>query len=80
MTHKFGISVPKTIEEALAINEETGTDFWRKAQSKEMAKVKVAWKIADGAKWEGIIDDRFPRDSMSCDIFHSEGKICCRRT
>jgi hypothetical protein len=40
--------VPKTVEEAPAIDEETGTDFWRKALGKEMAKVKVAWKSADG--------------------------------
>jgi hypothetical protein len=31
MTHKFGIRVLKTVEEALAINYETGTDFKRKA-------------------------------------------------
>jgi hypothetical protein len=29
-THKFGIRVPKTVEEALSIDDETGTDFWRK--------------------------------------------------
>ena len=47
-THKFGIRVPKTVDEALAIDEETGTDFWRKALAKEMAKVKVAWRTVDG--------------------------------
>ena len=41
--------MPKAVEEALAIDEETGTDFWRKALGKEMATVKVAWKSADGA-------------------------------
>jgi hypothetical protein len=39
--------VPKTVEEALAIDKETGTDFWQKALGKEMTKVKVAWKSAD---------------------------------
>jgi Reverse transcriptase (RNA-dependent DNA polymerase) len=43
-THKFGIRVPKSVEEALAIDEETGTNFWRNAIGKEMGKVKVAWK------------------------------------
>ena len=43
-THKFGIRVPKSVEEALAIDEETGTNFWRNAMGKEMGKVKVAWK------------------------------------
>ncbi len=36
-THKFGIRVPKTVEEALAIDEETGTDFWHKALGKEVS-------------------------------------------
>jgi hypothetical protein len=40
-THKFGILVPKTVEEALAIDEETGTDFWCKALGKEMSKVNL---------------------------------------
>ncbi|KAI2509503.1 Reverse transcriptase (RNA-dependent DNA polymerase) [Fragilaria crotonensis] len=49
MTHKFGIRVPKTVEEALTIDEETGTYLWRKALvGKEMTKVNVAWKSADG--------------------------------
>ena len=47
-THKFGIRLPKTVEEALAIDDETGTEFWRKALGKEMGKVKVAWKPVDG--------------------------------
>jgi len=41
-THKFGIEVPKTVQEAFAIDERTGTKFWRKAIDKEMSKVKVA--------------------------------------
>jgi hypothetical protein len=51
-THKFGIRVPKTVEEALAINKETGNVFWRKAVGKEMSKVKVAWKSAEGVTLE----------------------------
>ena len=47
-THKFGIEVPKTVQEALAIDKRTGTEFWRKAIDKEMSKVKVAWKAHDG--------------------------------
>jgi hypothetical protein len=30
-THKFGICLPKTVEEALEIDMVTNTDFWRKA-------------------------------------------------
>ena len=53
-THKFGIRVPKTVEEALAIDEETGTDFWRKALNKEMTKVKIAWKPVEGETPEQV--------------------------
>jgi hypothetical protein len=51
-THKFGIRLPKTVAEALAIDDQTGTDFWRKALGKEMNKVKVAWTAADGVSPE----------------------------
>lgn len=46
MTHNFGIHLPKTVEDALTIDEETGTDFWHKALGNEMAKVKVVWMTA----------------------------------
>ena len=44
--------MPKTVAEALAIDDQTGTDFWRKALGKEMNKVKVAWTTADGVSPE----------------------------
>jgi hypothetical protein len=47
-THKFGIRLRHSVEEALRIDEETGTDFWRRAINKEMSKVKVAWKVHEG--------------------------------
>ena len=45
MTHKFGIKVPKTVEEALTLDKENGNDLWRKAIQKEMSAVKVTFKI-----------------------------------
>ncbi len=63
--------MPKTVKEALAIDEETGNDFWRKALGKEMTKVKVAWKSARrnnvraGTNRKGTFDDWFPEyDAM----------------
>jgi hypothetical protein len=57
-THKFGIRVPNTIEEAYAIDEATGTDFWVKAIEKEMKNVLPAFKFMEkgekapyGSKW-----------------------------
>ena len=46
-THKYGIEVPKSVEEALAIDAATGTDFWRKAIDKEMANNRVAFEFLD---------------------------------
>jgi hypothetical protein len=47
VTHKFGVRLPKTVEEALAIDEETGTTFWTDAIMKEMSKVKVAFEFCE---------------------------------
>lgn len=46
-THKFGIRVPKTVEEALRIDAYTGTHFWCDDIKKEMSKVKIAWEVRD---------------------------------
>jgi hypothetical protein len=48
-THKYGIEVPKTVEEAYAIDKATGTTFWRDTIEKEMKNVRVAFNVlADG--------------------------------
>ena len=47
LAHKFGIKVPKTVEEALALDKENGNDLWWKAIQEEMSAVKVAFKIHD---------------------------------
>jgi hypothetical protein len=44
-THKFGIYVPKTIQEALQIDRETNTTFWCDTINKEMTNSKMAFKI-----------------------------------
>ena len=47
-TNKFGIQIPKTVEEAYEIDRITGTDFWMKAIEKEMANVRVAFEKLEG--------------------------------
>ena len=49
-THKFGIQLPKTVQEALAIDRETGTDFWRKAIEKEMKNVAIAFEFLESGQ------------------------------
>jgi hypothetical protein len=44
-TQKYGIELPKTVQEALEIDRKTGTDFWAKAIRKEMQAVAKAFQI-----------------------------------
>eukprot|EP00804_Cyclotella_cryptica_P021920 CCRYP_000874-RA/>CCRYP_000874-RA protein AED:0.26 eAED:0.26 QI:0/0/0/1/1/1/2/0/446 len=48
-THKYGIELPKTVEEAYAINCATDTTFWHDGIEKEMKNLHVAFDVlADG--------------------------------
>jgi hypothetical protein len=72
MTHKFGVYLPKTVEEALEIDKATNMDLWRKAVNKEMAKVKIAGKTHDGftpqQAREGEVPDLFGFEEIGCHI------------
>jgi len=46
-THKFGIRVPQTVEEALNIDKETKTTFWRDAIHKEMKNNRMAFQFLE---------------------------------
>ena len=44
---KFGIEVPKSVKDALRLDNENGNTFWKDAINKEMTNVKVAFKFAN---------------------------------
>jgi hypothetical protein len=44
-THKFGIEVPKTVKEALALDHKNGNTFWANAIAKVMKEVHIAFNI-----------------------------------
>ena len=44
-SHKFGIEVPRTVKRALEIDQENGNSLWREAIAKEMAAVRVAFRL-----------------------------------
>jgi hypothetical protein len=44
-THKFGIEVPKTVKEALALDWKNGNTLWVDAIAKEMKEVCIAFSI-----------------------------------
>ena len=54
MTHKFGLKLPHSVQEALQIDEEMGTDFWRRAIEKEMKNVMPAFEQWDDGTIEEI--------------------------
>ncbi|CAJ1962235.1 unnamed protein product [Cylindrotheca closterium] len=43
--HKFGIRVPKTVQEARELDQINGNDLWEQALGKEMSNVCVAFKM-----------------------------------
>jgi hypothetical protein len=47
-THKYGIRIPKTVKEAIAIDNENGNNLWWDAICIEMTNVRPAFE-----KWEG---------------------------
>jgi ribosomal protein L31E len=46
-THKFGIRVPKSVEEAVRIDNENGNRLWQDAIEKEMKKAKVSYNVVE---------------------------------
>ena len=49
-SNKCGVWLPETMKEALQIDEEIGTDHWRKAIQKEMKNVMVIFEFDDSDK------------------------------
>jgi hypothetical protein len=54
-THKFGIKIPKTVEEARRFDAENGNTYWWDAIMKEMKNVRPAFEV-----WEGPADKISP--------------------
>jgi hypothetical protein len=46
-THKYGVELPKSVKQALVIDRNTGTRFWKDAIEKEMKKVLPAFEFRD---------------------------------
>ena len=44
-THKYGIEIPRSVDEALRFDKLNGNTFWRDAINKEMENLKVAFDI-----------------------------------
>ena len=47
-THKYGIRIPKTVQEAISIDNENGNNLWWDALLKEMKNVRPAFEVYEG--------------------------------
>jgi hypothetical protein len=65
-THKYGIELPKSVEQALAIDSRLGTTYWRDAINKEMRNVLPAFKFNDDDKVP--VGHKFIKCHMTFDI------------
>ena len=59
-THKFGIELPHSVEQAFRIDQQNGDQLWRKAIEKEMGKIKSlgAFERYDKASPEDLRNGR----------------------
>ena len=47
VTHKYGVQVPRTVQQAYHIDEKNGNTVWTKAIDKEMTNVGIAFNILE---------------------------------
>ena len=57
-SHKFGVRLPHSVQEALQFDRESGTDFWWKAIQKETGKVEVALEYDESVSPEQVRQDK----------------------
>ncbi len=59
-THKYSVRLQKTVDDALKIDSDTGTQFWENARNKETKKAKVAYTEVDGCTSEQAQKNQVP--------------------
>jgi hypothetical protein len=57
---KFGLEVPTSVQRALQIDLETGTDLWRKAIDNEMKHVMCAFDVLEEGAHEPKMSKQIP--------------------
>ena len=66
-SYKFGIKLPKTVEQALALDAKNGNVLWVNAISKEMENVRVAFDVLPYGK-SALTGHQFVQYHMVNDI------------
>ena len=49
-THKFGIEIPRTVEQAMAIDRKASSTHWQEAIKREMSNIGIAFEILEEKK------------------------------
>ena len=47
-THKYGIEVPKNVQDAIRIDKENNNTLWQDAITLEMKNVRIAFEVYEG--------------------------------
>ena len=50
VTHKYRVDLPRTVQEAYALDEKNGNTFWCDALNREMENLKVSFDILPEGK------------------------------
>ena len=66
-SHKFGVELPHSVEEAYKLDKKNGNDYWHKAIEKEMSHIHVAFeKWVDGTTREEAKQKLIGYQEVSC--------------
>eukprot|EP00536_Pseudo-nitzschia_multiseries_P015133 jgi/Psemu1/41402/gm1.41402_g len=68
-SHKYGVELPHSITQALAIDKKTGTDHWERAIHKEMTmdggRMRLRNQPETGRELEEMMRERFRKESLT---------------
>ena len=78
-THKFGIRIPKSVEEAKKIDEQNGDTLWWDAICKEMKNVCPAFEVFEGREDDIPKDYQFMQCHMIFGVKFGENFRCKAR-
>ena len=71
-SHKFGIRIPKSVEEAKEVDNQNGNTLWWDAICKEMCNVRPAFEVFEGTKNQLPIGYQFMKCHMIFDVKFGE--------
>ena len=71
-SHKFGIRIPKSVEEAKKVDNQNGNTLWWDAICKEMRNVQPAFEVFEGTKDQLPVGYQFMKCHMIFDVKFGE--------